>query len=60
MEIFITSYVVTVTILLGLRWYYSLKHYSFRYLIPSMIADVIGVALAGIPASAVVKVIFNL
>lgn len=60
MKIFIVSYVVTVTILLGIHWYYSLTHYSFRYLIPNMIADVIGVALAGIPACAVVKVLFNL
>lgn len=60
MRIFIVSYIVTVTLLLGFYWFNCLKYYSFSYLLPSFIGDVIGVAVVGIVAGAVVKVLFHL
>ena len=60
MTIFIVSYIVVTALLLGFYWFNCLKYYSFSYLLPSFIGDVIGVAIAGIAASAVVKVLFHL
>ena len=60
MTIFIIIYIVVTSLLLGFYWFNCLKSYSFSYLLPSFIGDVIGVAIAGIAASAVVKVLFHL
>ena len=60
MKIFIVSYIVVTSLLLGFYWFNCLKSYSFSYLLPSFIGDVIGVAIAGLVAGAVVKVLFHL
>lgn len=60
MKIFIVSYLVTASLLLGFYWFNSLKHYSFRYLVPSIIGDVIGAVIVGVLAGAIVKALFHL
>ena len=60
MKIFIIIYIVATSLLLGFYWFNCLKHYSFSYLLPSFIADVIGVVIVGVLAGAVVKVLFHL
>ena len=60
MTIFIIIYIVIVTLLLGFYWFNCLKYYSFSYLLPSFIGDVIGVAVVGVVAGAIVKVLFHL
>ena len=60
MTIFIIIYIVTAALLLGFYWFNCLKSYSFSYLLPSFIGDVIGVVIVGVLAGAVVKVLFHL
>lgn len=60
MKIFIVSYLVTASLLLGFYWFNCLKHYSFSYLLPTFIGDVIGAVIVGVVAGAVVKVLFHL
>lgn len=60
MKIFIIIYIVSTSLLLGFYWFNCLKYYSFSYLLPTFIGDVIGVAVVGIVAGAVVKVLFHL
>ena len=60
MTIFIIIYIVVTSLLLGFYWFNCLKHYSFSYLLPSFIGDVIGVVIVGVLTGAVVKVLFHL
>lgn len=60
MKIFIIIYIVATSLLLGFYWFNCLKYYSFSYLLPSFIGDVIGVVVVGIVAGAVVKGLFHL
>lgn len=60
MKIFIVSYLVTASLLLGFYWFNCLKYYSFSYLLPTFIGDVIGAVIVGVVVGAIVKVLFHL